>query len=173
MSAESGADTGASQKLAAAHHNAARKRRYAKAIALLLVAVLAGVIIGVGGAVLFMNKRMHRVPPRPDAIADAMVNRMGSMLSITPDEDARLRAIAHNHMKRVDEIREKSFDDMHGVFRLMNDEIDTLLGPERAGVWKEYRDKRAREKGFRSRKKDGKDKREPPQKYDGRKPEAG
>ena len=168
MSTEPGPGPNASQQLAAVHHNAARKRRYAKAVALILVAVLAGVIIGVGGAVLFLNKKMHRVPPRPEAIADAMINRVGELVTITPDEDARLRVIAHEHMNEVDEIREQSFEDMHVVFRRMNDQVDTLLGPERAKVWKEYRDRRAKEKGYKSRKKDGKEKKEP-KKFDNRK----
>lgn len=45
-----------SQRLIAKHH-VPQGRRYAKAVALMALAVLAGIIIGVGGTVLYFNKK--------------------------------------------------------------------------------------------------------------------
>lgn len=129
-----------------AMHNARTGRRYAKATALMLLAVLAGVIIGVGCTVLYFNNRMHRPPPRGDAIAAAIMKRLDELVKLTPDEERRLREITDVRMKEVDGIRKGSFADIRRVFDVMHGEIGEVIGPERAKVWTEYRDKRWRNK---------------------------
>lgn len=130
-----------------AMHNARTGRRYAKAVALMLLAVLAGVIIGVGCTVLYFNKRMHKPPPRGEAIADAIMNRLNLLMKLTPDEEGRLKEITAVRMREVEGIRKDSYADIRKVFETMHVEITDIVGPERAQIWKEYRDKRWKEKG--------------------------
>lgn len=142
-----------SQRLIARHH-ASQGKRYAKAVALMALAVLAGIIIGAGGTVLFFNKKLHRVPPRPDAIAQAIVNRLQELVTLTPEEEAKVQAIVDARMKEVDTVRKNSFRDIRGVFESMDDDLKPILGPERLQVWKDYKEKRAKEK--RRPRRDGK-----------------
>lgn len=148
---EHGPRGGESQRFIAMH-NARTGRRYAKAVGLMLLAVLAGVVIGVACSVLYFNKRMHRPPPKGEAIAKSIVNRIDSLVKLSPDEERRLTVIADARMKEVDAIRRNSFGEMRKVFDTMSGEIAEVIGPERAKVWNEYRDKRWGDKRGRDHK---------------------
>lgn len=133
-----------SQRLIARNH-AKQTRRWVKAVALLLAAVAAGVVIGVGGTILFFDKKMHRVPPKPDAIVDAMVNRIRELTNATDDEAARMKEVLDQHMDEIDEMRRKYFADTRRMFENMDTEVDAIIGVERGKIWREYKKKRSEE----------------------------
>lgn len=118
----------------------ARKKRYAKAVALLVLAVVAGIVIGIGGTVLYFGKTAHRRGAR--AIADAMVARLDSLISLTPEEELRVREVIDARLEEVDAMRRRRFDEIRGVFRNMDGPLESILGAERANVWREYSEKR-------------------------------
>ncbi|MCC8115811.1 MAG: hypothetical protein LIP18_01420 [Planctomycetes bacterium] len=134
-------DVGESRRLIARHH-AAHGRRYLKAGALIFLAMLAGFAIGVGSTVLYLKDKMHRVPPSPDAIEDAMVGRMQTLLGISPDEEEKLRDFIDSHMEKFEDIRSDSFESIRSVFREMDQEFLDILGPDRHRLWAEEREKR-------------------------------
>ncbi len=134
-------DVSESRRHIARHHAAHGRRRYLKAGAFLLLAMLAGFAIGVGSTVLYIKDKMHRVPPSPDAIEDAMVGRMQTLLGITPDEEEKLRDVIDSHMEKVEDIRRDSFESIRNVFREMDSQFLDILGPDRHRVWKEEREK--------------------------------
>lgn len=134
-----------SQRLIAKHH-VPQGRRYAKAVALMALAVLAGIIIGVGGTVLYFNKKLHRVPPRPDAIAQAIVNRLRELVALTPDEEKSVQAIVDVRMKEVDDIRKNSFQDIRDAFDNLDEDLTPIIGAERVQKWKDYKEMRSKEK---------------------------
>ncbi len=129
-----------------ARHNSIHGRRYWKALALLALAVLAGVVIGAGGTILFFKKKMHWVPPRPDAIAEAMMQRMESLVEVNPHEGEQLRGIIDSHMREVEGIRKGSFQEIRGVCKRMDAEVSKVLGPERGKIWDEAKAARAAER---------------------------
>ncbi len=135
-------DVSESRRHIARHHATHGRRRYLKAGAFLLLAMLAGFAIGVGSTVLYIKDKMHRVPPSPDAIEDAMVGRMQTLLGISPDEEEKLRDVIDSHMEKVEDIRRDSFDSIRDVFREMDSQFLDILGPDRHRVWKEEREKR-------------------------------
>lgn len=129
-----------------ARHAPGKRTGYGKALLLLLLAVLAGVIIGFGGAVIYFEKKMYRMPPRPDALATAIVDRLDSLVQLNPDERKRLAVIADTYMQEVESVRKKSFEEIRGVLDKMHGEVGEVVGPERAKIWKDYRDKRREER---------------------------
>lgn len=135
----------ASQRTIVRHHSA-QGRRYAKAVGFIALFVLTGVVIGVGCSVLYFNKKLHRVPARPDAIAEAMIKRMHELLGLSADEEARLRNIVNTRMREVEAIRKQSFEEIHEVFDKMSGEVAGIIGPERDKIWQDYKDKRFGEK---------------------------
>lgn len=130
-----------SQRLIRQHH-ASHKKQYAKAILLILVAVVAGVVIGVGGTVLYFKNKMHRVPPHPKAIGEAMLEHMHGLMTLNPDEEARVRVIIDEHVGEVEAMRKESFQNIRDVFTRMHGKLETVLGPERMKIWQADREKR-------------------------------
>ncbi|MCC8166326.1 MAG: hypothetical protein LIQ31_09280 [Planctomycetes bacterium] len=135
-------DVSESRRLIARHHAAHGRRRYLKVGALIFLAMLADFAIGVGSTVLYLKGKVHRVPPSPDAIEEAMVGRMHSLLGISPDEEEKLRDVIDSHLEKVEDIRQDSFDSIRDVFREMDSQFLDILGPDRHRAWKEEREKR-------------------------------
>jgi len=141
MTNENSAATAASQRLIR-EHQSAQKRRYAKGVALIILAVLAGMVIGAGGTLLYFKNKMHRIPPKPDAIADAMMKHLRGLITVNPDEEARVREIFDAHLVEVDAMRKESFQNIREMFRKMDGEVEAVIGPERAKIWREDKEKR-------------------------------
>jgi hypothetical protein len=135
-------DVSDSRRLLFRRHRDQAKRRYLKAVLLLVAAVLAGVVIGVGGALLYLKNRYHHRPPRPDAVAGIMLERMRGLMTLDSDEESRLRIIIDSHMNEVDAIRRQSFGEFRAVIDRMNEEMVEVIGPERHAKWKAYTEKR-------------------------------
>ncbi|MDR1744431.1 MAG: hypothetical protein LBS30_01610 [Planctomycetota bacterium] len=134
-------ETTTSQRLIRQQH-AARKKRYAQAVALIVLAVLAGVVIGVGGTVLHFRNTMHRIPPRPKAIGDAMIGHMRGLIATTPEEERRVREVIDSHLEEVDAMRRESFRAIREVFGRMDAPLESILGPDRMKIWREDRERR-------------------------------
>ncbi len=121
---------------------AAGKRRYAKAVFFLVVAVVAGIVIGVGGTLLYARNKMYRLPPNPKAIGDAMLGHMRGLVALTPEEETAVKSIIDRHVDEVDAMRKASFETIRGVFQRMNDQIEQVIGPDRMKVWRDDKEKR-------------------------------
>lgn len=134
-------------------HRAARKRRYLKAVILIAVAVLAGFVMGVGASIIFSKGRFHRIPPNPRAIGVKMIEHLKGVVTLSDDEEKRIVEIMENHVANVEALRDASRDAYIG----MMDDVESVLGPERAKAWKEYK-----EKTFKPRGKHGRDRKPPP-----------
>lgn len=134
-----------SQRLVSRIH-ASHKRRYAKAVGLILVAVAAGALIGFGGATIYFKKSFHRVPPKPDAIVDSLMEHMRNNVKLEPGEEKQLKEIMERGITEVDGIRKASFEDSKAVFNKMNEEVEEVLGPDRYKIWEEFKNKRWGEK---------------------------
>ena len=124
-----------SQRFISRKHQAREKKRYAKAILLLLLAVLAGVVIGVGGTLLYVKSKFHRRPPKADAVAAMVVGCIRESVTLNPEEERRLTAIVDERMQEVDALRRSSFDTFRNAMQQMNEQIAEVLGPERNAKW--------------------------------------
>lgn len=127
----------------------ARKRRWIRGVLFVALFVVIGFIIGVGSTLVYVKDRMHRLPPRRDAIAAAMLEKMREHVDVTPDEEERLTALLQGHFDEIEAVRNKSFESVRGVFREMDASIESVLGPERFKTWYDYKEQRLAE--WRSR----------------------
>ena len=134
-----------SQRLLARHH-AVQKRRWIKAIAFVSLFVAAGVVIGVGGTLLFFKNKMHRVPPKRDAIVASMVEKMGERVTLTRDEEKRLGELMEGYFDEIEDVRKESFQSVKAIFKRMDQGIESILGPERFKVWYDYKEKKMAER---------------------------
>lgn len=121
--------------------NASQKRRYAKGVGFLLVAVAAGIVIGVGGSIVYFKNAYHRVPPTPEAIAQAMLEHMHRLLNLKPEEESKITEIIYRHLDEVDTLRDESRENTREVFQRMNGEIETVVGSDRYKIWDEFKQK--------------------------------
>ncbi|MCD8351303.1 MAG: hypothetical protein LUC93_11910 [Planctomycetaceae bacterium] len=131
-----------SQRVIVSHHAAREKKRYTKAILLLLVAVLAGVVIGVGGTLVYIKNKFHRRPPSPDALAEMIKKNIHEAVTLQAGEDDRIRDIIDEHMSEVDTMRRATFREFRTVMDRMNVQIAEVLGPERYAIWEKERERR-------------------------------
>lgn len=141
MTQESGMTLSDSQRLLA-RHQSVRKRRWIKAVLFVLLFVVAGVVIGVGGTLMFIKGKMHRVPPKREAIVASILEKMREQITVTSDEESRLTEMLEGYMDEMDEVRKGSFQRVKAIFRRMDEDIKTVLGPERFSVWFEYKEKK-------------------------------
>ncbi len=123
----------------------ARKRRWVKGALFVALFVAIGFVIGVGATMVFVKDRMHRLSPRRDAIAAAMLEKMREHVDVTPDEEARLTELLQKHFDEIEAVRAKSFESVRGVFREMDGTIESVLGPDRFKTWYDYKEKRLAE----------------------------
>lgn len=130
-----------SQRTILRQHQAREKKRYFKAVLLLLLAVFAGVAIGVGGTVLYMRDKFRRRPPSPEAVADMVVGRMREAIPLKPEEETRLHGVIDEHMREVDAFRRANFDNFRAVMDRMNARIAEVVGPERNATWNNAKEK--------------------------------
>lgn len=119
----------------------ARKKRFAKAACLLLLAVLAGVVIGVGGTILYFQSST-KSKRGTSAIADAMMRRLGGLVTLTPEESARVRAVVDSRLEKIAELRKRRFKEIRQVFLDMDAPMEEIIGKNRMDVWKAYRSER-------------------------------
>ncbi len=131
-----------SQRLVRQQYAVHQRRRYAKAVLFLLVAVVAGMVIGAGGTLVYVKNKMYRLPPNPRAIGAAMLDHMRGLMTLTPDEESAVKGIIDEHVGEVDALRKSSFATIRGVFSRMNGEIEAVIGPERMKVWRDDKEKR-------------------------------
>lgn len=135
-----------SRRMAARHG----RRRYVAAAIILVMAVGAGMVIGASCALIYF-KHKRFTPPKSAEFAKEITARMRDVLKITPEESDRLEAIISRRMEDARAIRREMSGKMREQFAGMADEIDAVLGPERAAKW---------DKDFKER--TGRDRRPPP-----------
>lgn len=128
-----------SQRFLAQHHHQ-RGKRYVKAILLLLLAIAAGAVIGVGCTLMFVKGRFQKRPPRPDALGEILLSRMRESIPLNAEEEEQVKAVIDEHMKLVTKMRKQSFRDFRAVMDDMESGVAEVLGPERNRTWKTARD---------------------------------
>lgn len=143
---DSEALAGHSRRMAARHG----KRRYMAAAIILVMAVGAGMVIGASVALIYF-KHKRFTPPKPVELAESITDRMQKVLQITPEESAKIKALVIKRMGDARVMRREMTGKMREQFTAMADEIDAVLGPERAAIW---------EKDFKER--TGRNRRPPP-----------
>ena len=122
------------------------RRPYLLATVLLVIALLAGMVIGVGGTVIYFERRGRPKPPSPEEVGRKLVKDIGDFLDLNETEKERMREAIVARMQKVAEIRKQSWENIQEQFDALSYENEDILGPERYGKWVAERDRRHIEK---------------------------
>lgn len=119
-----------------------RKKRWVKGVAFVLVFILIGAVIGAGATMLYFGRGMHRGAPKRDAIVGRMLEKMRERVPVSADEETRLTGLLEKHFDEILEVRRQSFEGMQEVFRRMDADVGSVLGPDRFKTWFDYKEQR-------------------------------
>lgn len=117
-------------------------RTYIVAGVLLCAAMVAGGVIGAGVAVLYLQRHGYPVPPQPDALRKAIVERMGESMQLTPDEARALEDVVGLRMESIEKIRQTSREQIRAQFDNMCGDVEKVVGKDRCRLWMADREKR-------------------------------
>lgn len=143
-------DSAASQTTESAHLQARLahrgRRPYLFAGVLLVIALLAGIVIGAGGAVIFFERRGRPKPPSPEEVGRKLAKDVGGFVDLNETEREQLRVAIVARMQKVADIRKQSWDDIQEQFDALSYETEDIIGSERYQKWEAERDRRQMEK---------------------------
>ena len=111
-----------------------KKKQYAIVAVFLLLAVAAGIAIGAGGAVIYFKDKRFR-HPKPAEFAKEMTDRMAVVVNLSPEEREKVEALTLRRMEEVKRVRKEMFGRIREEFTGLSDDVDAILGPERAEKW--------------------------------------
>jgi Spy/CpxP family protein refolding chaperone len=100
------------------------------AVVVVIVAFLAGILIGVAGDHLYLIHN-GRLSPRHAArfSADRMTERLAGELELTPQQKTQVQQIIERHRAKIDAIMSNVRPQVRGELDATNAEIDTILTP--------------------------------------------
>lgn len=119
------------------HSHSKGWRTYLVAAVCLFLALAAGVVIGVGGTIIYF-KRRDFTPPPPDRLGKTILDNLKATVDLSAAENDRISAMVEARMLEVERLRRESLDRIRGEFDDMRDDIDDVLGPDRSAKWEEY-----------------------------------
>jgi Spy/CpxP family protein refolding chaperone len=101
------------------------------AIAVVLVAFVAGILVGVAGDHLYLI-RTGRLPARHDArfSADHMTDRLTHELDLSPQQKTQVHQIIERHRTRIDATMAAVRPQVRRELEATNAEIETILTPD-------------------------------------------
>ena len=100
------------------------------AIVLVIVAFIAGILVGVAGDHLYLIHN-GRLSPRHTArfSADRMAERLAGELELTPQQKTQVQQIIERHRAKIDAIMSNVRPQVRGEIDATNAEIETILTP--------------------------------------------
>ena len=100
------------------------------AVVVVIVAFLAGILVGVAGDHLYLI-HSGRLFPRHAArfAADRLAERLAGELELTPQQKTQVQQIIERHRARIDAVMSNARPQVRGEIDATNAEIETILTP--------------------------------------------
>lgn len=103
-----------------------------------LLTLLSGIVIGVGGTLIFVGpQEKYAPPPVPEEFSRRMVDHLTRELSLTAEQQEKIKPIVETHMKTLDKYREEARPKIRQELEDMNNEIMALLDTNQQQMWKD------------------------------------
>jgi len=101
------------------------------AVVVVVVAFIAGVLVGVAGDHLYLI-RSGRLSPRHSSrfAADRMAERLATQLQLTPQQKTQVQQIIERHRAKIDATMASVRPQVRAELDATNAEIDSILTPE-------------------------------------------
>ncbi len=97
------------------------------AIVVVIVAFLAGILVGVAGDHFYL---IHLFPRRAARFsADRMAERLAGELELTPQQKTQVQQIIERHHAKIDAVMSNARPQVRGEIDATNAEIETILTP--------------------------------------------
>lgn len=108
-----------------------------------LLFIIAGAVIGAGLSALHFRGALIRPGVPAERVSTAISDKVIGSVSLSPEEEARLRAVVEGDVAAMTAIRAEYAGKVRDRLVLMCDKVCEILGPERTercGVWKWVKD---------------------------------
>ncbi len=102
-----------------------------------LIILLAGVTTGVATTLLTLHCVGPKSTPDPEVVAEVILHRIAPRLQLSREQVEQVQPILHEHIRRLDEIREEGRAAIFKELRSMNAEISGVLKEDQERVWHE------------------------------------
>lgn len=107
-----------------------------KAIVFSLITLLSGVIIGSGLTMITMGYLHPKPADRgPEFVSARMLRGMKRELGLQPEQKEQLKPILQQHMKAMDDLREKARPKFEQEMKSMNENILSILDDNQKQIW--------------------------------------
>lgn len=97
------------------------------AVVVVIVAFLAGILVGVAGDHFYLIRLFPRRAPRFSA--DRMAERLAGELDLTPQQKTQVQQIIERHRAKIDTLMSTVRPQVRGEIDATNADIETLLTP--------------------------------------------
>ncbi|MCE5187323.1 MAG: periplasmic heavy metal sensor [Planctomycetaceae bacterium] len=121
-------------------------KRPAKPLALSLLILLSGILIGAGLTFIIMQRQVPKPPPGPEYFSERWMRHLAGELQLTEEQKQKLEPIIQEHFKVMEKIRAEARPKIAAEIEQMNQAISTILTEPQKKIWEE-RQQRMRE-GF-------------------------
>lgn len=108
-------------------------------LSVLMVAIVFSSGLAIGGSVIFvvLTRHFHNVIHHPEQVPARLSNRLASRLSLSADQQARVREIIARHQEKILHIRREAQPRVEIELRGVHDDVAAVLDPVQCKEWNE------------------------------------
>lgn len=126
------------------------RRSWIKTVALGIVLLTSGMVIGSGVTVMGIRRWANEMRDRPDMFSDRILARMQNDLKLTKDQKGEIEKIFKQAREELDEVRQRHRAQGQAYFKEIHDKVAQVLTPSQQQDWDDWW-RRARERAMKGR----------------------
>lgn len=128
-------DTPAPQEKKICHLPQPRKRDVIPFV-LAAVILLCGVVIGMGGTILFLRYQALNIIQHPEELPDRITNLVQNHYSLDKAQTEEVRVILNEHLRELEKLRQDTRPIIDTHLDAVRDKIAVVMGEERGEDWR-------------------------------------
>ncbi|MHC4115936.1 MAG: hypothetical protein ACYSWO_00365 [Planctomycetota bacterium] len=101
-----------------------------------LVILIAGVVIGGASMMILAPEKLMKPPRGPEFGSQRMIPYLRRDLRLSVEQEAKMRPILENHLKKLNEIRMEARSEIEQALAQMNEGISEILTEEQKRIWR-------------------------------------
>ncbi len=113
-------------------------RRRWPTVLLMIVVFAAGIAVGTGATILYIDQVNQYYRAHPEKFPDRIASRLGSRLDLSPGQVRQVREIVAQRWQALQEARRQAYPLYKPVLDQTNQQISALLNDRQKQKWNEY-----------------------------------
>lgn len=113
-------------------------KKYVLVIAVTMIVMIAGAVVGAGVTILYFGRMFMQQPAASDQATRIITEKLSDSVNLSPEERVRTEALVEKQMAEVAEIRKKYEKELAKKLGVMSDGISDIIGRERADMCGEW-----------------------------------